>query len=401
MKLARRAHRVAVAGFRFAGVRAGLKARGLDVALIAAERPVVAAGVFTQNRVVAAPVAVSRRRLRAGRAAAVLVHAGNANACTGPEGLRTVEVSTALAARLLGVPPEAVLACATGRIGVPVPRAPLLAGVRRAVAALAPDALPAAAQAICTTDAFPKTAVRRLMLGGRPVTVAVLGKGAGMIAPAMATLLVFAVTDAAIAPPAARAALRAAVAGSLNAISVDGDTSTNDTVLLLASGAAANPTIRPGSRGERQLARALADALGEIARLVVLDGEGATRLVEIVVRGARGAADARRIARAIATSTPCRCAFYGGDPNWGRFVSAAGTAGVPIDADRIDVTIGGVAVARRGRPLARGALARAAARMRRREVRVELDLHLGRGTARMLTSDLSTRYVHFNAAYTT
>ncbi|HLK12178.1 MAG TPA: bifunctional glutamate N-acetyltransferase/amino-acid acetyltransferase ArgJ [Candidatus Binatia bacterium] len=400
MRLGRRAHRVSVPGFRFAGVRAGLKARGPDVALIAAERPVVAAGVFTGNRVVAAPVTVSRRRLRAGRAAAVLIHAGNANACTGAAGLRAVEASTALAARLLGVPPLAVLACATGRIGVPVPRARLLAGVRRAVGALAPDALPAAARAICTTDAFPKTAVRRLRVGGRPVTVAVFGKGAGMIAPAMATLLVFVVTDAAIAPRAAQAALAEAVDGSFNAISVDGDMSTNDTVLLLASGAAGNRPVCPGSRDHRRLTRALGDALVEIARLMVLDGEGATRLVEVTVRGARRDGDAQRIARAIATSTLCKCAFHGGDPNWGRFVCAAGTAGVPIDADRVDVTIGGVRVARRGRPLP-GALARAAARMRRREVRIELDLHLGPGVGRMLTSDLSTRYVHFNAAYTT
>jgi glutamate N-acetyltransferase/amino-acid N-acetyltransferase len=391
---------VSVPGFRFAGVRTGMKRRGPDVALIVADAPAVAAGVFTVNRAPAAPVVVSRRRIRAGRASAVLVHAGNANACTGREGLRTVEVSTALAARLLGVPAARVLACATGRIGVQVPRSKLLAGVRAAAEALSPHGFADVAHAITTTDAFPKTAVRRLRLGGRPVTLAVLGKGGGMIAPRMATLLVFVVTDAALTRSVAARALRAAVGPTLNAITVDGDTSTNDTLLLLASGAAQNRPVRPGSADARRLVRALTELLEEIARLVVLDGEGAVRLVEVTVRGARSDADAERVARAIGDSPLCKTAFNGGDPNWGRFVMAAGKAGVPLDADRVDVTVGGVAVSRRGRPVA-GALRRAARRMRGREVAVGLDLHLGRGRARILASDLSTAYVHFNAAYTT
>jgi glutamate N-acetyltransferase/amino-acid N-acetyltransferase len=185
---------------------------------------------------------------------------------------------------------------------------------------------------------------------------------------------------------------------TLNAITVDGDTSTNDTVLLLAGGAAGN---RPPTAGdEARLARAVAAVLDEIGRLVVLDGEGSTRLVEIVVRGARTDAEARRVARAIGESTLCKAAFHGADPNWGRFVCAAGTAGAALDPDRADVTIGGVTVARRGRPVA-GALGRAAARMRRREFRIELDLHLGRGTGRILAADLSVAYVRFNAEYTT
>jgi glutamate N-acetyltransferase/amino-acid N-acetyltransferase len=391
---------VSVPGFRLAGVRAGLKTRGPDVALIAADRPATAVGMFTTNRVVAAPLEVSRQRIEAGRASAVLVHAGNANACTGAEGLRTVEVSTALVGELLGVPAESVLACATGRIGWPVPRDILLGGVRRAAAALSTAGFPEAARAITTTDAFPKTAVRRLRLGGRPVTLAVLGKGCGMIAPGMATLLVFALTDARIGRAAAARALAAAVADSFNVISVDGDMSTNDTVLLLVSGVAGNPAVRAGSPEHGRFTRALTDALTEIARLVVLDGEGSGRVVEIDVRGARTDADAQRVARAIALSTLCKCAFAGADPNWGRLLMAAGTAGVPVDADRADVTIGGVVVARRGRPLPR-ALPRAARRMRAREVRIVLHLHLGRGSGRMLTSDLTTDYVHFNAAYTT
>jgi glutamate N-acetyltransferase/amino-acid N-acetyltransferase len=400
MKLARRAHRVRVPGFRFAGVRCGLKTRGPDVALIVADRPAVAAGVFTTNRAPAAPVQVARRRVAAGRLSAVLVHAGNANACTGVGGLRTVHESTALAARLLGVAAEAVAPCATGRIGVPVDRARLAAGVSAAAAALDPDGLPMAAAAITTTDAFPKTAVRRLRLGGRTVTVAGLGKGAGMIAPDMATLLVFVVTDVRLTVAAARRALVAAVAGTLNAISVDGDMSTNDTVLLLASGAAGNPTVAPGSADHRRFTRAVTEVLAEIGRLVVADGEGSTRVVEVTVRGARTDADASRVARAVAESTLCKAAFHGGDPNWGRFVCAAGTAGVPLDPERVDVSIGGVPMSRRGRPLA-GAVARAAARMRGHSFGVALDLHLGRGTGRILAADLSPAYVRFNADYTT
>jgi glutamate N-acetyltransferase/amino-acid N-acetyltransferase len=377
-----------------------MKARGSDVALIVADRPAVAAGVFTRNRAPAAPVVLARRRVAGGRLAAVLVHAGNANACTGADGRRTAAAATALAAKLLGRDEALVAPCATGRIGVPVDRRRLLRGVRAAVAALDPSGLPAAAQAITTTDVFPKTAVRRLRLGGRQVTVAALGKGAGMIAPDMATLLVFVVTDARVTPAAARQTLTAAVGPTLNAISVDADMSTNDTVLLLAGGAAGNAPVAAGSPAHARLTRAVTAVLAEIARLVVLDGEGSTRAVEIVVRGARSHADARRVARAVGESTLCKAAFHGADPNWGRFVCAAGTAGVPIDADRVDVRIGGVPVARRGRPVA-GALGRARGRMRRREFRIELDLNLGGGTDRVLAADLSPAYVRFNAQYTT
>jgi glutamate N-acetyltransferase/amino-acid N-acetyltransferase len=389
-----------VAGFRFAGVRAGLKTHGPDIALIAADAPAVVAGVLTRNLAPAAPVILTRERLALGRTSGVLVHAGNANACTGPEGLRTANAAAARAAKLLDVEPTAILPCATGRIGVQVPRERLFAGVDAAHAALDPGSFADAAHAIMTTDAFPKTAVRRLRLGRTPVTIAVMGKGAGMIAPDMATLLVFALTDARLERAASVRSLRTAADATLNRTTVDGDTSTNDTLLLLASGAAGGPVVRSGSAEWRRFTAALTNALEEIARLVVLDGEGSTRLVEVVVRGARTDADAQRIARAIATSTLCKAAFHGADPNWGRFVCAAGTAGVSFEPERVDVVIGGVVVSRRGRPQP-GALRRAAARMRRRECEIRLDLRAGAGTGRMLTSDLTVEYVHFNAAYTT
>ncbi len=400
MKLPRRAHRVRVPGFRFAGVRAGLKTKGPDVALIVSDPPAVAVGVLTSNRAPAAPVQVTRRRLEGGRASAVLSHAGNANACTGRDGIRTVELSTARAAAHLGVDATAVLACATGRIGMPVPRDVLFAGVDAAHRALSPAGFPDAATAIMTTDVFPKTAVRRIRLGGREVTVAAMGKGAGMIAPEMATLLVFVCTDARIGRRAAQQSLTAAVNGSFNVITVDGDMSTNDTVLLLANGTAGNAAVPPGSRDHARFTRAVGEVLDELARLMVIDGEGATKLITVEVRGARTDADAQRVARAVAQSTLCKCAFAGGDPNWGRFVCAAGTAGVDLDADRIDVHIGGLVVSRRGKPLP-AMLPRAAKRMARRECTIVLDLRQGRGRGRMLTSDLTVEYVHFNAAYTT
>jgi glutamate N-acetyltransferase / amino-acid N-acetyltransferase len=398
VKLPRRAHAVRVAGFRLAGVRAGFKTRGPDVALIVAAPAAVAAGVFTRNRAPAAPVELARARIAGGRVAAVVVNAGLANACTGAAGRRFAEATTAAVARSLGVAPLLVVPCSTGRLGVVPDERRMLRGVRAALAALSPDGFPDAAHAITTTDVFPKTAVRRLRLAGRPVTVAVLGKGAGMIQPDMATLLVFVLTDARLAPAAARRILRAAVAGTLNAVTVDGDTSTNDTVLLLASGAAGNPA--PRGRDEARLTQAVTEALGEIARLVVLDGEGAARIAEIVVRGAASDAEARRAARAIGNSILCKAALHGADPNWGRFIAAAGNARVRLDPERTDVSIGGVAVARRGRGLP-GAQRRARARMRRPEVEIALDLHLGRGTGRILASDLSVAYVRFNAEYTT
>jgi glutamate N-acetyltransferase/amino-acid N-acetyltransferase len=398
VKLGRRAHRVLVPGFRFAGVRCGLKTKGRDVALIVADTPAVAAGVFTTNRAAAAPVRITRERIAGGRARAVLVHAGNANACTGRAGVRTVERSTARVGAALGVGGADVLACATGKIGVPVPDERLLGGVDAALAALSPRGFADMANAIMTTDAFPKTAVRRLRLGGRDVTIAVAGKGGGMIAPDMATLLVFAMTDARLTPAFARTALRAAVGPTLNAATVDGDTSTNDTVLLLASGAAGNAPLR-GPAAAR-FVRALTDALDEIAELVVADGEGASRVVEVQVVGARTDADAARAARGIGESTLCKTAFHGGDPNWGRFICAAGYTGIPFDPERVDVAVGGVTLCRRGRPVP-GAQAAASRRMRTRRFIVRLDLRVGRGRGRVLASDLTAAYVHFNSAYST
>jgi glutamate N-acetyltransferase/amino-acid N-acetyltransferase len=405
MKVRVRQFPIRVPGFRFAGVRCGLKeSRKRDVAVIASDVPAAAAAAFTTNRVKAAPVLVGIERAKVGRLQALVINSGNANAYTGRDGVALAREMCAIVARALGINERLVIPSSTGRIGVPVPRDRVRKGVRDACRHLSPDGFHDALEGIMTTDAFPKFATEGMVVDGREVTIAGMTKGAGMIAPRMtlphATNLTYVMTDVAASPAALRRVLKVALPQSFNAAVVDGDTSTNDTLLLLASGAAQNRPVRPGSADARRLVRALTELLEEIARLVVLDGEGAVRLVEVTVRGARSDADAERVARAIGDSPLCKTAFNGGDPNWGRFVMAAGKAGVPLDADRVDVTVGGVAVSRRGRPVA-GALRRAARRMRGREVAVGLDLHLGRGRARILASDLSTAYVHFNAAYTT
>jgi len=392
-----------VPGFRFAGVACGIKPSGrLDLALIYSEAPAVAAGAFTRNRVRAAPVLLAQRHVRRGRARAVLINSGNANACTGTTGARTALASCRLTAQALGVTPEEVIPCSTGKIGVLLPAEPMKRGIADAIPALAPAGLWRAARAMMTTDAFPKVASRELRLGGRTVTIAGLAKGAGMIAPDLATLLVCVVTDAAVGRAALRRFLRQAVAGSFNAITVDGDTSTNDSVLVLANGLAGNAPLRPESRAGARFAAALGEVMGELADMVVADGEGATKRVRITVTGARTPAAARRVAHTIARSQLVKTALFGGDPNWGRIVCAAGYAGVPLAPERISVRIGGVTVLRRGEPAAAATVRRAAWVMRGPAFPIGIDLASGgKGSATVTTSDLSTAYVRFNADYST
>lgn len=402
MKVAVRRPVVRVPGFRFAGVACGIKESGRrDVALIVSDVPATAVGAFTTNRVQAAPVRLGRERLRTGRAQAILVNSGNANAFTGRAGLADAKMMTALAARALGLDPRLVVPSSTGRIGVPLPREKVRRGVLDAVAALAADGFQAALDGIMTTDAFAKFGVERLRLGRREATIAVLAKGAGMIAPNMATLLVYVLTDAAVTRPALRRALLGALPGSFNAIVVDGDMSTNDTVLLLANGVAGNPPLTPNARDFPAFATAVAGLLRRVARQVVKDGEGATRLVDIVVRGARTARDATRVADAIARSPLCKTAFFGGDPYAGRVVCAAGYSGARFDPDRIDVFLDDVPIVRAGVEVVRAHEARANRIARRAEFTLTLDLHAGRGQALRMASDLTVDYVRFNSDYRT
>jgi glutamate N-acetyltransferase/amino-acid N-acetyltransferase len=385
-------------GFRAAAVAAGIKPDRLDLALVAADRPCAAAGVFTTNRAVAAPVVVSREHLASGRARAIVVNAGCANAATGPAGLRDAREMAAVAASALGIAPAEVVVASTGVIGVPLPMARIRAGIVAAAQALARDGGEAAARAILTTDTRPKTVTLPLTIGGRPATLAGMAKGAGMIAPNMATMLAFFTTDAAIAAPLLRRALVEAVGDSLNRITVDGDTSTNDTAVVLASGASGAPPIEAEGAGFDALRAGLVAASRALAEAIVRDGEGATRIAEVRVEGAACAADADRIARAIAESPLVKTALHGGDPNWGRILAAAGRAGVEVDLARADVFIGDVWVAEGGcaraydEPLA-------AAGMCEDPVRLRLRLHAGAASGWLWTSDLTHGYIDINAHY--
>lgn len=392
-------------GFRFAATACGLKTTGaLDLAILTSDVPASAAAVFTQNLVVAAPVLISKAHLGAskGRVRAVIVNAGNANCATGPAGYAAAQRTVTETARHLHCRPKEVLVCSTGVIGVPLAldkilrAVPLLVEHRRtSVRSFVEVSL-----AICTTDTRPKTAGASFKMAGKRVHLAGCAKGAGMIHPNMATTLAFVTSDAAIAPALLQKTLREVVARTFNAISIDGDTSTNDTLLVLANGAAGAPPIKAGSAAHRAFAAALEEVCHSLALQIVADGEGAQRVIEIHVRGAKTEAGARRIASTIATSPLVKTAFAGGDPNWGRVFAAAGRAGVPFDTARVDITMAGIPVLRRGQPLDFNERA-ASNRLLTDHVPIVVDLHAGPASSRYWTCDFTAEYVRINASYRT
>ena len=397
-----RAGELVVPGFRAAGVRCGIKRRGLDLALIASEGPAAAAGVFTRSTVVGAPVELSRARVRRGRARVIVANSGVSNVAMGERGRADAREMTAAAARAVGCAPEEVLVASTGVIGHPLPIARIREGLPRAVRALRGDGLGAAARAIMTTDTVPKIAALHTRIDGRRVTLAGIAKGAGMIEPNLATMLSFLVTDAAVAPPLLRRLLAEACRKSFNRLTVDGETSTSDTVLILANGRAGHTPLRDAaSAGARRFAGALAELSESLARQLARDGEGATKLVTVRVAGARSAAEAERAARRIANSMLVKTALFGGDPNWGRILQAVGAARVRIVLARAEVRLAGVVVWRRGVPTGAAARARAARALRGREIEVAVDLGAGRHANTVWTCDLSYDYVRINAEYTT
>ncbi len=395
-----RAEARVVPGFRFAGVEAGLKAvpNRKDLGLIVADAPAAAAGIFTTNQVKAAPVTLAQQRLRTGRAQAIVANSGSANCFTGKAGMKLALGSCAAVAAQAGCREELVVPCSTGVIGHLYDLDKYRAGVRRAYEALAPDGLAEFAQAIMTTDTTPKLASTSLRIGGATVTIAGAAKGAGMIAPNMATMLAFIVTDAAMPAAALRRILAAAAPQSFNAVTVDGDMSTNDTLILAASGATRGR--KPAANELKAFAAAVSAVAHNLARQLVYDGEGATKLVTVEVRGARSAAGAQRIARQIANSPLVKTAFFGNDPNVGRITAAAGACGVAFDPDRLELWIDRTRIAARGMILV-DALPAAAQAMRQREFTVRLDLKQGAGRFTMMTCDLSYDYVKINAEYTT
>jgi glutamate N-acetyltransferase / amino-acid N-acetyltransferase len=392
-------------GFRFAATACGLKKTGaLDLAIFSSEVPASAAAVFTQNLVVAPPVLVSKANLRAskGRMRGVVVNAGNANCATGNEGRAAAERTVVEAAKHVTCRPEELFVCSTGVIGVPLAVDKILRRLPQLARQQRPSARSFAelSLAICTTDTVPKTAAASFKMAGKRIHLVGCAKGAGMIHPNMATTLAFVATDAAIAPSLLQTALREVTAKTFNSISIDGDTSTNDTLLVMANGEAGAPSIKAGTSAHRAFTAALADVCHSLALQIVADGEGAQRVIEIEVRGAKTEADARRIAETIATSPLVKTAFAGGDPNWGRVFAAAGRSGIKFDPDRVDITMAGVDVLSRGNPVDFNERA-ASNRLLAPYVQIVMDLHAGRSVARYWTCDFTAEYVRINASYRT
>jgi glutamate N-acetyltransferase/amino-acid N-acetyltransferase len=392
-------------GFSFSSAACGLKKSGLDLGLLVSETPAVAAAMFTTNRVQAAPVRLSQTHLRRsrGKMRAVVVNSGNANCCTGSDGYAASEatsrrVSQELAAR----DPSQVLVCSTGVIGLPLRVEKILRAVPDLVRARSgkAEAFTQFTQAIMTTDTRPKWAAANCRIGGKTVRILGCCKGAGMIQPNMATMLAFLATDAAISPSLLSRALRAVVAGTFNAITVDGDTSTNDTVAILANGESSARQIASANTDFKTFCAALENVCRTLALKIVEDGEGAQRVIEIEVRGAPSNRAATQIARTIANSPLVKTALAGADPNWGRILAAAGRAGVPFDFEFVDIELAGILVCRRGgeHPFSERV---AHKKMLAKYVPILVEMHSGKGAARVWTCDFTREYVDINASYRT
>lgn len=389
------------AGYRFSAVASGIKkSQKPDMALIVSDCAASCAGVFTRNQVIAAPLVVTRPRIAAGRCQAILVNSGNANACTGSEGIQRAERTVALTAAALGIEKDLVAVSSTGVIGVPLPLPPFERSIPQLITELHPGSAEAVARAMMTTDAFTKIASAKEP-GDNPYGILGIAKGAGMIHPDMATMLCFILTDARIDSEFLQELLHRAVAGSFNSITVDGDTSTNDTVLVLANGAAGGDLVRPGTAAAAVFADHLDRVMLDLAKMIVSDGEGATKMVQIKVVGAMGAADARTAARSVATSSLVKTAFFGEDANWGRIIAAVGYSGIELDQDRIDISFDNIPIVASGVAIGPDHEAQASNVLKKQSFVVTIDLHLGEGEASYYTSDLNYDYVKINADYRT
>ena len=392
-------------GFSFSSAACGLKKSGLDLGLLVSETPAVAAAMFTTNRVQAAPVRLSQVHLRRsrGKMRAVVVNSGNANCCTGSGGYAASEAtSRKLSQELAALDPSQILVCSTGVIGLPLRVEKVLKAVPDLVRARSgkAEAFAQFTRAIMTTDTRPKWAAANCRIGRKMVRILGCCKGAGMIQPNMATMLAFLATDAAISPAFLSRALRAAVAGTFNAITVDGDTSTNDTVAILANGESGARKIASENADFKTFCAALENLCRTLALKIVEDGEGAQRVIEIEVRGASSDRAATQIARTIANSPLVKTALAGADPNWGRILAAAGRAGVPFDFELVDIKLAGILVCRRGgeHPFSERV---AHKKMLAKYVPIVVEMHSGKGTARVWTCDFTREYVDINASYRT
>ena len=389
-------------GFLAGGVTAGIKPSGKkDLALIHSPTPARSAAVFTSNQVKGAPVLVSMEHARAGAAQAIVASSGCANVCTGERGVKDAREMTRTVADLLRIPQNHVLIAATGVIGVPLPMDKIRAALPKLVKSLSPQGGRAAAEAIMTTDTRPKEAALRVEVNGRAVTIGGIAKGVAMLEPHLATMFCFVATDAAVARGALGGVLRRAVDRSFNRVTVDSDTSTSDTVAILANGLAENRPVEAGGRGQSQFTAGLEALTIKLAKMLVADGEGATKLVLVTVRGAASRRDALVAARSVANSPLLKCAFNGADPNWGRIMMALGKSAARIDQDKVGIAFG-------DEPLVEHGALREGVRVERireimggSEYELTIDLGLGRGEDRVWMSDLSEEYVRLNGKYTT
>lgn len=391
------------AGFRAAGVHCGIKTNPgkLDLSLLVADAPSVAAGVYTQNRIVAAPVVLDRQRTPSDDFRVLVANSGNANACTGPQGMEDARQMARLAAERCNASPEQVLVLSTGVIGDYLPMSKIRQGIHAAAGRLGTDssAWLSAARGILTTDRQEKMAARTVMCDRRSVELAGVAKGAGMIGPRMATMLGIVLTDAALTPADAQQVLQKAVDVSFNCISVEGHMSTNDTVLLLASGQATEGPLEGDALNG--FAGALEQVCVELARMIPADGEGASHLITLDVLGCEHDDHAQRIARTVANSPLVKTAITGADPNWGRIISAAGYAGVSFDPQQVSLAINGVRLFERGAPAQFDAGGVSESIRKQRETHIQLSVGSGPGKTRFWTSDLTVEYVKFNADYHT
>ncbi|MDA8085777.1 MAG: bifunctional glutamate N-acetyltransferase/amino-acid acetyltransferase ArgJ [Nitrospiraceae bacterium] len=390
-------------GFSFGVAEAAIKKPGRpDMAVIFSEKEAAIAGVFTTNRIKGAPVKLDIERIKKGRAGAIVVNSGNANVCNGQKGIRDAREMARIAALGLGIDEETVYVASTGVIGTPMPMErikPVLAAMAKGSGALV-SGFEDVARAMMTTDTFPKYAARSFKLDGREVRIAAVAKGSGMIHPNMATMLCFIITDIGIGKAALNRALRDSVDKSFNRITVDGDTSTSDTVLLMANGLAGNPPVKISSGGYAQFSRALDDITTELARMVARDGEGATKLIEVHVKGAKTKKDALSGAFTIADSPLVKTAFFGNDANWGRIMAALGRSGISIEEEKVDIYMGKIKIVgggkSKGKDAEAGRLLKAS-----KEISLVVDLNLGVWSEKVLTCDLTDEYVRINAEYRT
>ncbi|WP_420266129.1 bifunctional glutamate N-acetyltransferase/amino-acid acetyltransferase ArgJ [Candidatus Magnetominusculus dajiuhuensis] len=388
-------------GFLISTAEAAVKKPGRkDIAIIYSTVSAVASAVFTSNLVKAAPVILDAERIVGGKGRAIVANSGNANACTGKRGIKDAQrMSLAVSGTIKNCPDSEVFVASTGVIGTPLPIFRMTPKIREAAKHIGDSTLLDAARAVMTTDSFPKIASKRLTISGKPVTIAAIAKGAGMICPNMATMLCFVLTDASITKDALDEALTLACDNSFNRITVDGDMSTNDTILVLANRLAANTTIRSGTYGFDAFTYALSEVLMSLAEMVVRDGEGATKVMRVLVKGTQYKRDALIIARAIANSPLVKTAIYGCDANWGRVIAAAGSSGVAFDPNTVDIFFGSVRVAKKG--LTTNKDAEAAEELKADAVTITIDFKMGKASAQVLGCDLTEEYIKINADYRT